>query len=275
MYGQPTAATPPLGEDLEQGALTKSWRVNSTGAGRVQVLTTPTPVSGTYQLVLDAPYVGYNNGGNLNEAVWYLQAVPGNSLQLTFSERKLAGETDEPMPVSFTGSSRTDGVALSVDGGTTWYRITDLTGTNATTTAQTQTVDLTAFAATNNLTLGNDVRLKFQQYGAASNSSTAAAGQGRIFDDVTIVAIPNSLVIEAWPNPLPRSTSLNLRLPPYSGQAKVRLIDAIGRLVWQEQVQQTGVALVQTVLLPVAPGIYSLQYVPTDGKPTAQHLAIE
>jgi subtilisin family serine protease len=274
IYGQPTATTPPLVEDLEKGALPANWRVNSTGAGRVQVLTTLMPATGTYHLVLDAPYAGYNNGGSLNEAILYLQGVGGSTLQLTFSERKLAGETDEAMPLSFKGSSNTDGVALSVDGGVTWYRVADLTSTNATTTYQTKTVDLTSFAATNGLTLGTDVRLKFQQYSAVSTSSAIAAQRGRLFDDIIIEAFPNSLSIEAWPNPLPRATSLNLRLPPYTGSASLRVIDALGRVVWQEQVQQAG-ALVRTVPLAFAPGIYSVLYQQADSKVVGRHIAIE
>ncbi|MGI4824317.1 MAG: S8 family peptidase [Janthinobacterium lividum] len=274
IYGQPTVAIPPLAEGLEQGALPVNWRVNSTGAGRVQVLTTLMPATGTYHLVLDAPYAGYNNGGSLNEAIWYLQGIGGSSLQLTFSERKLAGETDEVMPVSFTGSSNTDGVALSVDGGVTWYRVADLTSTNATTTYQTKTIDLTSFAATNGLTLGADVRLKFQQYSAASTSTAIAAQRGRLFDDIIIEAFANSLVVEAWPNPLPKGTSLNLRLPPYTGSASLRVIDAIGRVVWQEQVQQAG-ALVRTLSLAVAPGIYSVLYQQSGSKVVGKHIAIE
>jgi subtilisin family serine protease len=274
IYGQPAAATPPLDEGLEQGALPVNWRVSSTGAGRVQVLTTLTPATGTYHLVLDAPYVGFNNGGSLNEAICYLRGVEGNSLQLTFSERKLAGEVDEAMPTSFTGSSNSDGVALSVDGGITWYRVADLTTTNATTTYQTKTVDLTNFAAINGLTLGTDVRLKFQQYGTASTSTAIAAQRGRLFDDVIIQAFPNSLEVEAWPNPLPSGTSLNLRLPPYTGSASLRVIDALGRVVWHEQVQQAG-ALVRTLSLAVAPGIYSVLYQQSGSKVVGRHIAIE
>lgn len=274
VYGQPTAAVPPQAEGLEQGALPVNWRVNSTGAGRVQVLTTLMPATGTYHLVLDAPYAGYNNGGSLNEATWYLQGVGGSSLQLTFSERKLAGETDEAMPVSFTGSSNTDGVALSVDGGVTWYRVADLTSTNATTTYQTKTIDLTNFAATNNLTLGADVRIRFQQYSTASTSSALAAQRGRLFDDIIIEAFPNSLQVEAWPIPLPRGTSLNVRLPPYTGSASLRVIDALGRVVWQEQVQQAG-ALVRALPLAVAPGIYSVLYQQSGSKVVGRHIAIE
>ncbi|RZK56984.1 MAG: hypothetical protein EOO59_09405 [Hymenobacter sp.] len=88
-------------------------------------------------------------------------AASASSLMLSFRERRFVAETDEPMPLSFRGHDNSDGVALSVDAGATWYRVVDLTGTNATTTYQTKTINLSQFARANGLTLGNDVRLRF------------------------------------------------------------------------------------------------------------------
>lgn len=188
IYGPAVAVAPPAVEDLEKGALPTSWTVNSTRGGRVQVVNTLSPASGTQHLLLDS-YPGILNQG-LNEAVWYLTSVAGSNAQLTFRERKFAAEIDQVMPATFTGSSNTDGVALSVDGGTTWYRVFDLTGTNATTTYQTKSVSLTQLAAANGLTLGNDVRLKFQQYGAgAATGSTASTQAGRVFDDIAVTGL--------------------------------------------------------------------------------------
>jgi PKD repeat protein len=172
IYGPVAAQAPPAIQDLEKGALPPSWLVNSTGAGRVQVRTTLGPASGRYH----------------NEVTWNLTGTAGASIQLTFRERKLANETDEAMPPQFSTRSNTDGVALSVDGGTTWYRLVDLTGANATTTYQTKTVNLSQFATTNGLTLGNDVRLRFQQYSGAIASASAASQRGRLFDDIAVTS---------------------------------------------------------------------------------------
>lgn len=188
IYGPVVAQAPPAVQDLEKGALPPSWLVNSTGAGRVQVRTTLGPASGLYHLVLDAPYTGSSATSSLNEATWYLNGTAGASLQLTFRERKLANETDEAMPTQFSTRSNTDGVALSVDGGTTWYRLVDLTGTNATTTYQTKTVNLSQFATANGLALGNDVRLRFQQYSTAISSGALASRRGRLFDDIAVTS---------------------------------------------------------------------------------------
>ncbi|QKG53634.1 PKD domain-containing protein [Hymenobacter sp. BRD67] len=188
IYGPVAATTPPAVEDMEKGALPTSWTVNSTRAGRVQVVTTLNPASGVHHLLLDS-YPGISNRA-LNEAVWYFNGVTASNALLTFRERKLAAETDELMPTQFTGSSSSDGVALSVDGGTTWYRVFDLTGTNATTTYQTKSVNLTQLATTLGVTLGNDVRLKFQQYGAgAATGSNTTSQAGRVFDDIAVTGL--------------------------------------------------------------------------------------
>ncbi|QKG57623.1 PKD domain-containing protein [Hymenobacter sp. BRD128] len=194
IYGPVVAQAPPAVQDLETGALPTSWLVNSSGAGRVQVTTALGPASGRYHLELDAPYTGSAASVSLNEVTWNLTGTVGASLQLTFRERKLSGETDEAMPAQFTTRSNTDGVALSIDGGTTWYRLVDLTGTHATITYQTKSVNLSQFAATNGLALGNDVRLRFQQYSGSQLTSAAVASQrGRLFDDIAVtstVAVP-------------------------------------------------------------------------------------
>ena len=189
VYGPAVATTPPAAEDLEKGALPTSWTVASTGAGRVQVTNALSPASGTQHLLLDS-YPGVTSIKALNEATWYFTGVSATNALLTFRERKFAAETDDAMPAKFLESYNADGVAMSVDGGTTWYRIFDLTGTNATTTYQTKSVNLTQFATTNNLTLGNDVRLRFQQYGTgAATGNTASSRAGRVFDDIALTGL--------------------------------------------------------------------------------------
>jgi PKD repeat protein/subtilisin family serine protease len=184
LYGPLVAATPPLAEDLEKGALPVSWLVNGTGAARAEV-SSLAPASGVQSLLLDS--YPYFNFASLGEATLFLQGAAATDLRLTFRERKFAIETDEAMPAQFAGRSNTDGVALSVDGGLNWYRITDLTGTNASITYQTKSVDLTAFATANNLTLGNDIRIKFQQYGRGGViPASLGSSAGRAFDDIVI-----------------------------------------------------------------------------------------
>ena len=199
VYGPPVAVTPPAVEDLEKRALPVSWTVNSTKAGRVQVVTGTGAASGTSYLLMDAAFASSNYQG-LNEAVWYAKNTPGQDLLLTFRQRRFTAETDNVLPAQFTGSSNGDGVSLSVDGGTTWYRLVTLTGTNSTTTYQTRSVNLTQFAQANNLTLGPDVRVKFQQYGAGPATAALASNRrGMAFDDIALTS--------AAPAPVPLYTS--------------------------------------------------------------------
>jgi PKD repeat protein len=198
VYGPVVATAPPYIEDLEKTALPLNWTVRGYGAGRTQIVNGLDPASGKYQLLLDAAFIfgAAGSAQSLNEATCYVTPVAGTDLQLSFRHRKNTAETNEVMPVSFTGSgsSRTDGVALSVDGGVTWYRIYDL-ATNSTTSYQTSVVNLTQFAAANNLVLGNTVRIRFQQYGGGTGTgANAATRRGRSFDDIAVTSSTPSLV---------------------------------------------------------------------------------
>ena len=196
VYGSVTATALPTVQDFETQALPVSWLINNDLAGRVEVRTDQGPASGKAQLILSAA-VGVlpttdNPRGFLSssEAILYTKAanLSGNLL-LTFREKEFANETDQILPANFFGSSNGDGVSLSVDGGNRWYRLVNLTGTASTTAYQTFSYNLTQFAQTNNLTLGDDVRIKFQQYGAGRPESPVSSLTGGIaFDDIALTA---------------------------------------------------------------------------------------
>lgn len=192
IYGPPVAVIPPAVEDLEKRMLPISWTVNSTRAGRVQVVTGTGAASGTSYLLMDAAFAFLKSPQSLNEAVWYTENTPGKDLLLTFRQRRFQGETDDALPTQFTGSSNGDGVSLSVDGGTTWYRLVNLTGTASAVTYQTKTLNLTQFAQANKLTLGADVRVKFQQYGQGSATAAVPGNRrGMAFDDIVLSVAPS------------------------------------------------------------------------------------
>ena len=196
VYGPVTATTLPTVQDFETQALPISWLINNDLAGRVEVRTDQGPASGKAHMILSAA-VGVlpttdNPRGFLSssEAILYTKAtnLSGNLL-LTFREKEFANETDQILPASFFGSANGDGVSLSVDGGNKWYRLVNLTGTASTTAYQTFSYNLTQFAQTNNLTLGDDVRIKFQQYGAGRPESPVSGLTGGIaFDDIALTA---------------------------------------------------------------------------------------
>ncbi|NJL12469.1 MAG: HYR domain-containing protein [Microscillaceae bacterium] len=98
----------------------------------------------------------------MNEAILHFDATGLSQITLRFDQKEF-GDEDNSMPATFSGSFNADGVALSVDG-QNWFRLIDLTGANSTGDYQTNTFDLVQFASENGLTLGNKVRIKFQQF---------------------------------------------------------------------------------------------------------------
>ncbi|OUJ72905.1 PKD domain-containing protein [Hymenobacter crusticola] len=194
IFGNPTVAATPLLEAFDNTGLAQYWELTDRVAARTLVRSDFNPASAPGQLVLDNvfPYYGTLNGlatgTGTNEATLHLNlaAAPAGGFVLTFRQKKFAGETDEQMPATFTGTSATDGVAISVDG-TNWYRLVDLTGTAATTTYQTVTVNLSQAAQAAGLTLAADTRIRFQRYGRGQVDSYASTRLGgRAFDDILV-----------------------------------------------------------------------------------------
>ncbi|MGI4883412.1 MAG: PKD domain-containing protein [Janthinobacterium lividum] len=193
VYGLPTAAAVPFVDVFDGAALGPNWSVTSRGAARVAIRSDFAPASSPGHLVLDSffPYYGFSSytGARVAQADLRLNLAnaPAGGALLTFRHKKILGEIDQVMPATFTGSSDTDGVALSVDGGTTWYSLVSITGTSATTDYQTVSVNLTQFAATNGLALGADVRIRFQRTGTTQvDAATSTLRGGRAFDDVAV-----------------------------------------------------------------------------------------
>lgn len=205
VFGPAQAALLPFADSFEPdpGNLTKpvflsqAWETNSTGAGRMTLnnVNGPTP-PGVQHLVMDT-FFGPRFG--LNEAILHLNMDNYTGITLSFEEKETT-DVDDLMPVTFTGSVNADGVALSVDG-VNWYRLFDLTDTGtppSTANYQTFSADLEAFAAANLLTLGADVRIKFQQYGDSN-----ATNRGIFFDNIdvtgTVANTPPTAVDDSLP----------------------------------------------------------------------------
>ncbi|MEO0932926.1 MAG: cadherin domain-containing protein, partial [Cyanobacteria bacterium J06641_2] len=168
-------------DNFEDGDLPLAYETNTNGAGRIQVTTENNPI-GTQHLTLDAAFSKFS----LNEVILHVNTTRFNDVQLSFDQREF-GDFDNPMPETFTGSNDSDGVALSVDG-TNWFRLISLTDNNSTETYQTQTFNLSTFAASNNLTLGSDVQIKFQQFGlsAIDSATSPNTSDGFAFDNISV-----------------------------------------------------------------------------------------
>ncbi|WP_052055469.1 S8 family serine peptidase [Myxosarcina sp. GI1] len=186
IYGEAIAKSLIFSDDFEDGDLPLVYKTNSNGGGRIRVTTNNNPV-GNYHLTLDNSFANVNS---LNEFVLDLDTTDYSDIQLSFDQKEF-NDNDHAMANSFTGSVNADGVALSVDGNT-WYRLISLTGSNSTNTYQTHAFNLDDFADFNNLTLGSNVKLKFQQYGLNPiNSNNSSTSDGMAFDNIVITGTLN------------------------------------------------------------------------------------
>ena len=189
VFGPQTAAAAPFVETFDNPGLSRAWELQNKSNGRILVRNDFGPASTPGHLVMDGILAAVGVRSRRSEATLKLDlgaATPGGWV-LTFKHKKFTGETDDPMPDTFTTSTNADGVALSVDGGTTWYSLTSLTGAAATTSYQTVRVNLNDFAQSKALVLGADVRVRWQTYtkGEVDTAPVAARG-GRAFDDVVV-----------------------------------------------------------------------------------------
>jgi Subtilase family/RTX calcium-binding nonapeptide repeat (4 copies) len=175
VFGSVVPASLNFSDNFEDGDLPLAYETRTTGAGRIQVTTTNSPI-GSRHLTLDS---SFNGVSSLNEAILHVNTTDFTNVQLSFAQKEFSDD-DNIMPASFVGSSNSDGVALSVDG-TNWLRLTSLTGSNSTAAYQTQTFNLSTFAANNGVTLGSDVRIKFQQFGTST-----IANDGFAFDNLSV-----------------------------------------------------------------------------------------
>ncbi|MEL6163685.1 MAG: S8 family serine peptidase, partial [Cyanobacteria bacterium J06628_3] len=190
IFGSVVPASLNFTDDFEDGDLPIAYETNTNGAGRIQVTTDNNPI-GAQHLTLDSSRNGVDS---LNEVILHVDTTGLSNIQLSFDQRKF-GDEDNPMSPSFTGSEDSDGVALSVDG-TNWFRLISLTGSNSTETYQTQNFDLSAFAASNSLTLGSDVQIKFQQFdNFAIDSSNSSNTDGFAFDNISVSGTPTTLPV--------------------------------------------------------------------------------
>lgn len=178
VYPAIVPSTLPTTVDFESG-INQQWEVFSNINGRVW--SRPSGGAGGNQLAMDT-FFGNNN--SLNEAVLHFNAGGIQDVLLTFDEAEF-GDEDNPMPATFTGRNNSDGVAMSVDG-INWIRLVSLTGANSTATLTTRTFNLGQIAFANGLTLGSDVRIKFQQFDNFPINS-----DGIVFDNITIAKAPN------------------------------------------------------------------------------------
>jgi subtilisin family serine protease len=128
-----------------------NWTTAATGDGRVRLLTTNTPHSGTYHMVMDDATSGTYNQ---TEARMGLNLAGQTQVALTFWWKDFGDETHTQ-----------DGVYFSNNGGASYVKVYNLNGGSfSDNTWRLQTLDLDALAATAGLSLTGTFVVKFQQY---------------------------------------------------------------------------------------------------------------
>ncbi len=170
-------------DNFEDGDLPIAFETRTFGDGQIQVTDKYNPI-GTKHVVLDSSSEilgGTTNLNALNELILRVDTSGKSNVVLNFAQKEF-NDADNVMPEIFQRSRIGDGVALSVDG-LNWYRLFDLTGTNSTNEYQNKSSNLSDFATSKGLTLGSDVRIKFQQFG----NRTAPNG-GFAFDNISVTA---------------------------------------------------------------------------------------
>ncbi|MEZ6099419.1 MAG: S8 family serine peptidase [Pirellulaceae bacterium] len=176
IFGDPTRATIPVTENFNNGDLPAYFQINGTGDSRTLVTTQNGP-RGNRHLRMDS---GNRSETGLNELILNVDAAGISNVKLTFWQKEF-NDNNHSMPLSFTGSHNSDGVAFSVDG-VTWHRLVNLVGTTSKNSySKFGPINISAVAKNKGLTLGRNLQIKFQQFGA--NDVT---GDGFAFDDISV-----------------------------------------------------------------------------------------
>jgi len=165
-------ATLPYTTGFESGALDSYWFTGVTGDGRVRVLSTNTPHTGTYHLVMDDATAG---GLNQTDARLRLNLAGQTQVNMTFWWKDFGDETHTQ-----------DGIYFSSNGGASYVKVYSLNGGSfSDNTWRSFTIDVDALAAANGLSLTSTFVIQFQQY-----DDYPVATDGFAFDDIS-VSVPS------------------------------------------------------------------------------------
>ena len=194
----------------------EGWRYSSTAAGRIEfqggALRMDSGVDGTL---------------SLNTVTLEVNLLGQSNVVLRFDHRDF-NDGDDPLPSpSFTDPATVgDGVAFSVDGGTTWYTLTDLAGQPFGVT-ETYVIPLDNFITTFGLSYSANTLIRFYQY-----DSFGFGTNGREFDNIEILidSTATQTVIEFCSSGVPIDIPLSGSLPeatPYPSTITVGGISGI------------------------------------------------
>jgi len=184
-----TYASLPYSTGFETGALDTYWTSAVTANGRVRVLSTNTPHTGTWHLVMDDATSG---GYSQTEARLRLNLAGQTQVSLVFWWKDFGDETQTQ-----------DGIYFSNNGGTSYTKVYSLLPASFSNNVWRQlTLDLDALAATAGLALNGTFVVKFQQY-----DDYPITTDGMAFDDIAVTAVTGGGGITAESEPNSGSTT--------------------------------------------------------------------
>ena len=164
-------ATLPYATGFESGAFDQFWSTASDNDGRIRLLTSNTPHTGSFHLVMDDAVSG--GSFSQNDASLRLDLSGETQVNLTFWWKEFGDETHAQ-----------DGVYFSDNGGSSFVKVQDLNGQSFTNnTWQQFTLDLDALAAANALSLSSTFVVKFTQY-----DNYPITSDGFAIDDIDVSA---------------------------------------------------------------------------------------
>jgi len=167
----------PYSTGFESGSFDQYWETYSSNSeGRIQITTAYTP-RGTYHLAMDDNL----NGGQYaqNEAWLKVNLAGAGDVDLSFWWKEHSDETHTQ-----------DGVFLSDNGGSSFTKVYNLTGTSTYTNVN---LDIDALAASNGLSLTSTFVIKFQQY-----DNYGLTTDGMTFDDISVTSTAPPVPVAAF-----------------------------------------------------------------------------
>ena len=158
----------PYSTGFESGSFDQYWSTTSSDNGRVRLLTSNGPHSGSYHMTMDDP----TNGGYVTNEAWlHLNLAGAGDVDLDFWWKDFSDE-----------SHSQDGVFFSDNGGASFVKVLDLPGQSySNNTWNNFVVDVDAAAASAGLSMTSTFVIKFQQY-----DNYPIATDGHAYDDISV-----------------------------------------------------------------------------------------
>ncbi|MBK7366810.1 MAG: S8 family serine peptidase [Candidatus Eisenbacteria bacterium] len=177
-------ASLPYSTSFDSGVFDSYWSTYLTASGRVQLLTTNTPHTGTRHMVMDASTATYS----IAAANLKLNLAGVTQANLSFWWKDFGDETQTQ-----------DGIYFSNNGGTTFTKVYSLAPASySNNTWRNVVLDVDALAAAG-LALNGTFVVRFEQYDNASVSGS----DGMAFDDISVTipaTLPAGISAESEPN---------------------------------------------------------------------------